>query len=318
RGAGGLGPFHQDGPQRNRIRDDAGVRGGLLHPQAQGGVLAGPAPGGRDLAHGERGALVAPRPHLRRAGQEPGHEGHCAVRGRFRRGALDGGRGDRPRRARARHHALAPRAAALARRGLVLRQAPRRDEERIRRPRHQEGMSDTRWIPAADAGELRRAGFKRIVDAAGRAIAARGAFAISLAGGNTPRGVYAMLREADTDWALWHIYYGDERCVSRGDPERNSRMARDAWLDHVPIPAANIHEIPAELGADAGAAAYAKALKGLGDFDLTLLGLGEDGHTASLFPGHEWGDSFGSPGAIAVFDAPKLPSERVSLSAARL
>jgi len=179
-------------------------------------------------------------------------------------------------------------------------------------------MSDTRWIPAADAGELRRAGFKRIVDAAGRAIAARGAFAISLAGGNTPRGVYAMLREADTDWALWHIYYGDERCVSRGDPERNSRMARDAWLDHVPIPAANIHEIPAELGADAGAAAYAKALKGLGDFDLTLLGLGEDGHTASLFPGHEWGDSFGSPGAIAVFDAPKLPSERVSLSAARL
>ena len=95
-------------------------------------------------------------------------------------------------------------------------------------------------------------------------------------------------------------------------------MALDAWLAHVPIPANQIHAIPAELGATAAAQAYGDALQTVGDFDFVLLGLGEDGHTASLFPGHSWGDTEGSPDVLAVFDAPKPPPERVSLSARRL
>jgi 6-phosphogluconolactonase len=95
-------------------------------------------------------------------------------------------------------------------------------------------------------------------------------------------------------------------------------MARDAWLDGISIPAANIREIPAELGPEPGAAAYAKALHGAGDFDVVLLGLGEDGHTASLFPGHDWGTARDAPDTLAVTDAPKPPPERVSLSASRL
>ena len=94
-------------------------------------------------------------------------------------------------------------------------------------------------------------------------------------------------------------------------------MAGLAWLDHVPLPAAHRHAIPAELGAER-AAAYAAELRGVGDFDLVLLGLGEDGHTASLFPGHDWGEAPDAPDALAVLDAPEPPPERVSLSAARL
>jgi 6-phosphogluconolactonase len=102
------------------------------------------------------------------------------------------------------------------------------------------------------------------------------------------------------------------------DIERNSRMAADAWLNLVPIPQDQVHPIPAECGASAAALAYAETLRGVGDFDLVLLGLGEDGHTASLFPGRDWGVAPGAPDALAVFDAPKPPSQRVSLSAARL
>lgn len=175
-----------------------------------------------------------------------------------------------------------------------------------------------RWHPVADAAALQQAAYRWILDASARAIAARGRFSIVLAGGNTPRGVYAMLRDIDTDWSSWDIWFGDERCALPDDPDRNSMMARAAWLDHVAIPPERIHAIPAELGADAAAHAYAEALDATGDFDLVLLGLGEDGHTASLFPGHDIGVAPNAPDALAVFDAPKPPPQRVSLSASRL
>ena len=176
----------------------------------------------------------------------------------------------------------------------------------------------TRWIDAADAAALRQAAMKRIVAAAARAIESRRRFLIVLAGGNTPRGVYELLRTASTDWSRWHVYFGDERCLPPGHPERNSRMAADAWLEHVLIAHDHMHVISAELGAAAAAQRYADTLRGIGDFDLVLLGLGEDGHTASLFPGRDWGDAPKAPDVLAVFDAPKPPLERVSLSAARL
>jgi len=180
------------------------------------------------------------------------------------------------------------------------------------------GDGGTRWIGFADSAELRQAAYARIVEAAGRAIEEREAFLISLAGGNTPRDIYRMLRAADTDWSRWHVYFGDERCAPRNDADRNSAMAAETWLDHVAIPRDRIHVIPAELGATAAARDYSQTLGGVADFDLVLLGLGEDGHTASLFPGHDWGVGPKAPDAIAVMDAPKPPPQRVTLGAARL
>lgn len=175
-----------------------------------------------------------------------------------------------------------------------------------------------RWHGVAAGAALRQAAYQRILAAAARAFKRRRQFLIVLAGGDTPRGIYRMLRELDTDWLRWQVYFGDERCLQADDAGRNSRMAADAWLNYVPIPQDQIHAIPAEFGASAAARAYAEILRGIGNFDLVLLGLGEDGHTASLFPGHDWGVGPGTADALAVVDAPKPPPQRVSLSAARL
>ena len=175
-----------------------------------------------------------------------------------------------------------------------------------------------RWISFTSLAELQRAACRRILGAARRAIEQRGEFLIVLAGGNTPRGVYRLLRAETVHWSRWNVFFGDERCLPLDDAERNSRMAAIEWLDHVPIPRHRMHAIPAELGATAAALAYADTLRGVGEFDLVLLGLGEDGHTASLFPNRDWGTEPDAPDALAVFDGPKPPPQRVSLSARRL
>ena len=180
------------------------------------------------------------------------------------------------------------------------------------------GNANIRWIGVADNAALQRAARNRILDAAAHAIEQRGQFLIVLAGGNTPAGIYRILRGADTDWSRWQVFFGDERCLPASDSERNSRMAADSWLDHVSIPHDQIHFLPAELGPETAKRDYVKTLRNVGDFDLVLLGLGEDGHTASLFPGHDWGVAADAPDVLAVFDAPKPPPQRVSLSASRL
>jgi 6-phosphogluconolactonase len=175
-----------------------------------------------------------------------------------------------------------------------------------------------RWHPYADIPALEHAAVERILAAAATALRGRGQFNIVLAGGRTPRGVYQRLRKSGADFGSWQIYFGDERCVARNDAGRNSLMAAQAWFDAVGLGPAQVHTIPAERGAYDGARAYAALLQGVPEFDLVLLGLGEDGHTASLFPNHEWGVGPGAPDTIAVLDAPKDPPHRVSLSAARL
>lgn len=175
-----------------------------------------------------------------------------------------------------------------------------------------------RWHRQADCPELQQSALTRILAGAAQAMAHRGQFRLVLAGGETPRAVYQALRTAEADWSAWHIYFGDERCLPPDDPARNSRMAGEAWLDHVAIPASQIHPIPTELGACQAAAAYAAILRDVDSFDLVLLGLGEDGHTASLFPGHSPLPGDEAAEVLAVFDAPKPPAQRVSLSAARL
>lgn len=177
---------------------------------------------------------------------------------------------------------------------------------------------DLCWHYARDDADWLRRALRFITDAERAAIEKRGAFHLVLAGGGTPRRVYEALAHETHDWANWHIWFGDERCLPADHPERNSLMAHAALLAHVPIPTAQVHVIAGELGNLAAAADYARQLAGAPAFDLVLLGLGEDGHTASLFPGQDWGTSSDAPDALAVFGAPKPPSERVSLSARRL
>lgn len=122
------------------------------------------------------------------------------------------------------------------------------------------------------------------------AIAARGRFLLALSGGNTPKPVYRELAGRSLDWDKWFITFGDERCVPPDSEESNYRMAKESLFDHAPIPAANILRMEGELPPPEGAARYIEALRGLcGDdvprHDLVLLGMGPDGHTASLFPG---------------------------------
>lgn len=157
-----------------------------------------------------------------------------------------------------------------------------------------------------------------ICELANSLIREQGSFAIVLAGGNTPRAIYHKLQHCQTDWSRWHVYFGDERCLPVGDPDRNDSMAHSTLLDHIPIPAQNIHAIPAQLPTTQCIADYSAALENVGEFDLVLLGIGEDGHTASLFPHHDWGTTESAPELLAISDAPKPPSHRISLSAKRL
>ncbi|MEM9213561.1 MAG: 6-phosphogluconolactonase [Cyanobacteria bacterium P01_F01_bin.150] len=124
-------------------------------------------------------------------------------------------------------------------------------------------------------------------------IATQGRCTMALAGGSTPKPLYEALAKESIDWSKLHIFWGDERYVAPDHPDSNERMARSAWLNHVSIPANNIHPMPTGMDDPAIAAdAYEKELK---DFfqveadhfpvlDLVLLGMGDDGHTASLFP----------------------------------
>lgn len=175
--------------------------------------------------------------------------------------------------------------------------------------------SVTRWHSFDSQDAINQAAITRILQAADEAIKKHGSFYIVLAGGSTPKAVYQLLSEQQADWANWHVYHNDDRCLPVDHDERNSKMARDAWLSKVAIPEQQIHDIPAELGNIAGAKAYAEILKSVRTFDLVILGLGEDGHTASLFPNQVVDNS---ADAVPVFDAPKPPADRITISQNRL
>ena len=163
----------------------------------------------------------------------------------------------------------------------------------------------------ADAAALAGVAAIEIVREAGQAVRERGEFHLMLAGGSTPEHCYRLLQSAEIDWSRLHIWFGDERCLPKGDSGRNDSMARQALFDHVPIPTEQVHAIPAELGAEQGAEAYAALLERAPAMDLVLLGMGEDGHTASLFPGQP--ALADERLAVPVFNAPKAPAERVSV-----
>jgi 6-phosphogluconolactonase len=171
------------------------------------------------------------------------------------------------------------------------------------------------WHRLEDADQVAAAACQHVLKAAEQAIADHGTFKLVLAGGNTPEKVYRLLAQANADWDKWVIYYGDERCIPADHAERNSTIAKQTLLDNVAIPETQIFTIAAELGGEKAAELYRPLVVAALPFDMVLLGLGEDGHTASLFPGqvHQQDE-----GVHAVYNSPKPPSERVSVSASAL
>src|SRR5882724_4582842 len=151
--------------------------------------------------------------------------------------------------------------------------------------------ADLAVLPSAAA--LADAAAGRFVAAAGDAIGSRGQFIVALSGGSTPRDTYLRLGTgalvSKVMWSRVQVLWGDERCVPPDDLESNYRMARETLLDRVPIPAANVRRIHGEDDPATAAEVYEAMLRALlrtpARIDLVLLGLGEDGHTASLFPG---------------------------------
>ncbi len=192
---------------------------------------------------------------------------------------------------------------------------------------------DTRVL--ADADAVAQQACAEVMAAAQAAIRERGVFRLVMAGGSTPQRAYALLAQTPQDWDKWELYWGDERCLPVDDAERNSQMG---------LPTVKRYPIPAELGAEAAAAAYAQTIADKVPFDLVMLGMGEDGHTASLFPkkiplsppfskgearstpspvppfekGGLGGIFFEKGLAVAVHNAPKPPPDRVSLTVAAL
>ncbi len=166
----------------------------------------------------------------------------------------------------------------------------------------------------ADAAGVARHAAAFIIDEAART---SGRFALALSGGSTPRLLYELLATPEfrdkMPWERVHLFWGDERCVPHDHADSNYRMTREAMLDHLPIPPDNVHPILTDTTPEDGAARYDRTLRTYYGrenldaarpmFDVTLLGLGEDGHTASLFPGSPtlgetfaWASATDSPG----------------------
>ena len=178
---------------------------------------------------------------------------------------------------------------------------------------------DLRVLP--DVAEMSLRAAEATVGTINGAVRVAGRCSLVLAGGSTPRMLYGLLASqfrAQVPWEQVHVFWGDERYVPPGDPRSNYRMAKEALLDHVPCPAANIHPMPTHLAtADLAARDYEATLRNhfRGDwprFDLVLLGLGGEGHTASLFPG--------SPALaekkrwVMAVEAPAAPPVRLTLT----
>ena len=165
----------------------------------------------------------------------------------------------------------------------------------------------------------------QVAHLAAAAVAARGCFTIALSGGSLMEMIAPGLRERSRtggiDWPAWHVFWADERCVPLTSPNSNYALAKEHLFRHVPLPEDQVYALESELGPEVAARAYEEYLQSfftpppgqIPRFDLVLLGMGEDGHTASLFPNHplleetrRW--------VAPIIDSPKPPPERVTLT----
>lgn len=161
---------------------------------------------------------------------------------------------------------------------------------------------------------------ERLISAAVRSVASRGQFHVAIPGGSSPRGAYQYLSRSQTarevPWGSVQVYFTDERCVPPTHEDSNYRLAKDLLLSKASVPADNVHRFPAELPPTEAAVEYERSIKrAMGDtprFDLVILGMGEDGHTASLFPDSPALSETGRL-AVACF-VPRLKAYRLTLT----
>jgi 6-phosphogluconolactonase len=173
-------------------------------------------------------------------------------------------------------------------------------------------------VYAAEPGELVKRLGREFSSQAGRAMAGRGFFAMALPGGSVAVNCFPLLAALPLDWSKTQFFWVDERAVSASDPESNYALARDLWLERAGVPDASIHRMPADRpDLTAAAAAYAGELTSVlgapARMDVVLLGVGPDGHVASLFPKHH---ALNEERALvtAVLDSPKPPPRRLTLT----
>lgn len=164
----------------------------------------------------------------------------------------------------------------------------------------------------ADAESVAQAAADYILQQITSCVAEKGLCHVVLPGGSTPARCLQLLAEKPLPWKNIHWYPGDERCYPVGHVERNDTMMRDKLFSQQKNASETFHPVPAELGPELGAEKYAALLDATGGMDIVILGMGEDGHTASLFPGNPALDDLRS--AVPVYDAPKPPAERISIS----
>ena len=172
----------------------------------------------------------------------------------------------------------------------------------------------------ADPAEIAREAAERVIAAAGRAAEEGRTFSLALAGGGTPKALYELLAtdpyQSRLDWLRVEVFFGDERTVPPDHKDSNYRMAREALLSKVPIPGDNVYRMAGERDPNEAAKEYGRMLKekfGEGGLDVVLLGMGDDGHTASLFPETEALDE-ARHRCMANF-VPKLNTWRLTLTA---
>lgn len=171
-------------------------------------------------------------------------------------------------------------------------------------------MEDFRIFPDAEAVAQAAADF--LSEQIATCVNARGICHIALPGGSTPARCLELLAGNDLPWSSIHWYVGDERCYPLAHPERNDSMIEQQLWSKIETPADNLHPIPAELGPELAANQYSELINQIGRLDIVVLGMGEDGHTASLFPENPANEN--DQAVVPVYDAPKPPEERISLS----
>lgn len=188
-------------------------------------------------------------------------------------------------------------------------------------------ISGSQLLVFEDSATLFQVADARVRQLATAAVQARGRFLLVLSGGSTPQPLYRRLAEAGEQdpvpWKQTHIFWGDERMVPAADPESNAGQAESLLLTHVPIPDNQIHRIPGEEDPVTAAEAYAQTLQEFAEegaawprFDLVLLGLGSDGHTASLFPGSTFPVPAEQPTQAVLAKYGDRPAGRVTLTSA--
>jgi 6-phosphogluconolactonase len=170
-------------------------------------------------------------------------------------------------------------------------------------------LEDFRIFPDAEA--VAQAATDFLYDQITACVKEKSVCHVALPGGSTPARCLQLLSCKDLPWSSIHWYVGDERCYPVAHPERNDTMIAQQLWSRIETPVENLHPIPAELGPELAAEIYSTLINQIGSVDIVVLGMGEDGHTASLFPDNPANED--EHAVVAVYNAPKPPAERVSL-----